>query len=87
MKKEAERQAICVAETALSACKDMDLIVAGIGGLFVGFSLAEKFDILFFRLIIFPSRLHETSPVFFSLNYLRDSTVFLIAYLIILCVR
>ena len=54
MKKEAERLAICVAETGLSACKDMDIIVAGIGGLFVGFSLAEKFDIPFVQAYYIP---------------------------------
>jgi sterol 3beta-glucosyltransferase len=54
MKKEAEHLAICVAETGLFACKDMDLIVAGIGGLFVGFSLAEKFDVPFVQAYYIP---------------------------------
>jgi sterol 3beta-glucosyltransferase len=42
------------AETGLSACKSMNKIVAGIGGLFVGFSLAEKFDIPFFQAYYIP---------------------------------
>jgi hypothetical protein len=54
MKKEAKRLAICVAETGLLACKDIDVIVAGLGGLFVGFSLAEKFDIAFTQAYYIP---------------------------------
>jgi sterol 3beta-glucosyltransferase len=54
MKKEAERLAISVAETGLSACKGLDLIISGLGGLFVGFSLAEKFDIPFLQAYYIP---------------------------------
>lgn len=43
MKKKAERQAISSAQTGLKACEGMDMVIAGIGGLFVGISLAEKF--------------------------------------------
>ena len=43
MKKEAERQAISSAQTGLKACEGMNMVIAGIGGLFVGISLAEKF--------------------------------------------
>lgn len=45
MAKEAKRGAIQMAEGGLAACKGMDMIIAGIGGLFVGISLAEKFDL------------------------------------------
>jgi UDP:flavonoid glycosyltransferase YjiC (YdhE family) len=45
MKKEAERGAINMAETGLDACKDADLILAGVGGLYVGIDLAEKFNL------------------------------------------
>ncbi len=45
MKKEAMLGADALAKTGMAACKDADLIIAGIGGLFVGISLAEKFEI------------------------------------------
>jgi UDP:flavonoid glycosyltransferase YjiC (YdhE family) len=45
MKKEAELQAISSARTGLEACEGMEMVLAGVGGLFVGFSLAEKFKI------------------------------------------
>src|SRR5829696_897859 len=40
--KEAQRAAIEWAEDGLVACQEMDLLIAGIGGLFIGISLAEK---------------------------------------------
>jgi UDP:flavonoid glycosyltransferase YjiC (YdhE family) len=64
MKKEAERLAISVAETGLSACKDMDMIIAGLGGLFVGFSLAEKFDIPFVQAYYIPFTPTRVFPSF-----------------------
>jgi len=45
MKKEAEHQAINSAQTGLKACEGMEMVLAGIGGLFVGISLAEKFKL------------------------------------------
>jgi sterol 3beta-glucosyltransferase len=45
MKKEAERQAISSAKIGLAACEGMDMVLAGLGGLFVGISLAEKFGL------------------------------------------
>lgn len=42
MAKEAQRGAHLLAEAGLAACRRMDLVLAGIGGLFVGLSLAEK---------------------------------------------
>jgi len=54
MKKEATQGAIKLAKVGMVACKDMNLIIAGIGGLFAGFSLAEKFDIPFLQAYYIP---------------------------------
>jgi UDP:flavonoid glycosyltransferase YjiC (YdhE family) len=45
MANEARRGAIAIAEGGLAAARDTDLILAGIGGLFVGLALAEKFGL------------------------------------------
>jgi sterol 3beta-glucosyltransferase len=42
MAQEAQRGALHLAEVGLAACQGMDLVLAGLGGLFVGFALAEK---------------------------------------------
>ena len=42
MAKEAEHGAHLLAKAGLDACEGMDLVLAGIGGLFVGISVAEK---------------------------------------------
>jgi sterol 3beta-glucosyltransferase len=42
MKKEAETSAVHLARVGLSACQGMDLILTGVGGLFVALALAEK---------------------------------------------
>lgn len=41
----AKRAAVTWAEDGLAACAGMDLLIAGIGGLYIGISLAEKLDI------------------------------------------
>jgi sterol 3beta-glucosyltransferase len=41
---EAERGAVALAKGALAACQGMELIVAGLGGLFVGLALGEKLN-------------------------------------------
>ena len=87
MKKEAEHLAISVAETGLSACKDMDIIVAGMGGLFVGFSLAEKFDIPIVQAYYIPFTPTRAFPSFLFPQTSSVVEGVLIAYLIILCVR
>jgi sterol 3beta-glucosyltransferase len=45
MAKEAERGALAGAEGGLAACRGMDLLLAGIGGLFVALALADKLQI------------------------------------------
>ncbi len=54
MKKEAERGATELAEGGLAACQGMDLIVAGMGGLFVGIAIAEKLRIPFLQAYVLP---------------------------------
>ena len=68
--REAARAAIHWAEDGLAACQGMDLILAGLGGLFIGLSLAEKLDLPFLQTYLvpftptgaFPSVLLPTSP-------------------------
>jgi sterol 3beta-glucosyltransferase len=45
MAQEAQRGAVHLAEGGLAACRGMDLVLAGIAGLFVGVALAEKLEI------------------------------------------
>ncbi len=42
------------AEDGLVACQDRELIIAGVGGLFIGFALAEKLSIPFLQAYVFP---------------------------------
>ncbi len=42
MAKEAQRGALALAEAGLAACQGTDLVLSGIGGLFVGAALAQK---------------------------------------------
>lgn len=49
MSKVMERQAIRLAERSLDACKHMDLIIAGFGGLFVALAVAEKTGLPFLQ--------------------------------------
>jgi sterol 3beta-glucosyltransferase len=52
--KEAKRATIQWAETGLVACQGMDLLLAGVGGLFLGLALAEKLGIPFLPAYVFP---------------------------------
>jgi UDP:flavonoid glycosyltransferase YjiC (YdhE family) len=45
MGKEAQRGALALAKGGLAACRGMDLVLTGIGGLFVGIALAEKLNL------------------------------------------
>jgi len=42
MAKEAQRGALTFAKGGLAACQGMDLVIAGVGGVFIGIALAEK---------------------------------------------
>ncbi|MCQ3936670.1 MAG: glycosyltransferase [Chloroflexi bacterium] len=54
MAKEAEREALRFAEGGLRAAQGMDLVLSGIGGLFIGTAIAEKLDIPFIQAYVFP---------------------------------
>jgi sterol 3beta-glucosyltransferase len=45
MKKAAEAQATGAIKTGVRACQEMDIVLAGVGGLFIAAPLAEKFNI------------------------------------------
>jgi sterol 3beta-glucosyltransferase len=52
--KAAQRAAIDWAEDGLVACQDMDLLIVGVGGLFVALALAEKLNLPLLQAYIFP---------------------------------
>lgn len=64
MKKEAERGAVDLAEVGLEACRDADMVLAGVGGLYVGLGLAEKFDLPFLQAYYVPFLPTEAYPSF-----------------------
>jgi sterol 3beta-glucosyltransferase len=64
MKKEATKGAINLAKVGMEACKDMNLIIAGIGGLFAGISLAEKLEIPFLQSYYIPFTPTKAFPSF-----------------------
>ena len=45
MAKEAQRGAVAMAKGGLAACRGTDLVIAGIGGVFIGIALAEKLSL------------------------------------------
>lgn len=54
MAKEAEREALHFAEGGLAAAHGMDVVLAGIGGLFIGTAIAEKLDLPLVQAYVFP---------------------------------
>ena len=54
MAKEAQREALRFAEGGLKAAQGMDLVLAGIGGLFIGTAIAEKLDLPLVQAYVFP---------------------------------
>ena len=52
--KEAQRAALQWAQDGLAACQGMDLLLAGIGGLFIGLALAEKLGLPFVQAYYVP---------------------------------
>ncbi len=52
--KEAQRATIQWAQAGLAACQGMDLLLAGIGGLYIGLSLAEKTRVPFLQAYLVP---------------------------------
>ena len=49
MGKDAQDNALAFAQGGLAACEGMELIIAGLGGMFIGVALAEKLDIQFMQ--------------------------------------
>ena len=64
MAREAQRGALALAEGGLAACQGMDLVLAGIGGLFVGLSLAEKLRLPFLQAYYIPFTPTQAYPSF-----------------------
>lgn len=54
MAKEAEREALRFAEGGLRAAQGMDVVLAGIGGVFIGAAIAEKLNIPLVQAYVFP---------------------------------
>jgi UDP:flavonoid glycosyltransferase YjiC (YdhE family) len=54
MAQEARREALRFAEGGLSAAQGMDLVLAGIGGIFIGTAIAEKLGIPLVQAYVFP---------------------------------
>ena len=54
MSKDAQDGALVLAEGGLAACRGMDLVLAGLGGLFTGLALADKLDLPFLQAYYIP---------------------------------
>lgn len=52
--RESQRLTLLWARAGLEACRSVDLIVAGVGGMYVGFSIAEKLDLPMLQAHVFP---------------------------------
>jgi UDP:flavonoid glycosyltransferase YjiC (YdhE family) len=74
MGKDAQSNALAFARGGLTACKGVDLIIAGLGGSFIGVALAEKLDIPFMQSYYvpftptksYPNALFPKVPVFLN---------------------
>ena len=64
MAKEGRRGALALAKGGLAACRGMDRVLAGIGGLFVGLSLAEKLELPFIQAYYIPFTPTRAFPSF-----------------------
>ena len=64
MGKEAQRGALALAGAGLAACQGMDLVVAGIGGLYIGIALAEKLGLPLLQAYYIPFTPTRAYPAF-----------------------
>lgn len=64
MGKEAQRGALALTSASLAACQSMELIVAGIGGVFVGIALAEKLGLPLLQAYYIPFTPTRAYPAF-----------------------
>lgn len=62
MGKEAQRGALALTSASLAACAGVDLIVAEIGGVFVGIAIAEKLGLPLLQAYYNPLHAHERLP-------------------------
>jgi UDP:flavonoid glycosyltransferase YjiC (YdhE family) len=54
MAKEAQREAIFFAEVGLAAARGMDIVLAGMGGLYIGLAIAEKLSLPLIQAYVVP---------------------------------
>ncbi|MBU0495074.1 MAG: glycosyltransferase [Chloroflexi bacterium] len=64
MSKEAQRGALILARGGLAACQGMDLVIAGIGGVFIGIALAEKLGLPLLQAYYIPFTPTRAAPSF-----------------------
>ena len=64
MAKEAQRGALALAQGGLAACRGMDLVIAGIGGVFIGIALAEKLRLPLLQAYYIPFTPTQAYPSF-----------------------
>jgi sterol 3beta-glucosyltransferase len=64
MAKEAQHGALVLAEGGLAACRGMDLVLAGVGGLYVGLALAEKLGLALLQAYYIPFTPTRAYPSF-----------------------
>ena len=64
MAKEAKHGALALAKGGLAACRGMDLVVAGIGGVFIGIALAEKLGLPLLQAYYIPFTPTQAYPSF-----------------------
>ncbi|MBD1908978.1 MULTISPECIES: glycosyltransferase [unclassified Leptolyngbya] len=60
--KETERVSVQWAQSGLEACRGMDLLIAGVGGLYLALSFAEKLEIPLLPAFVFPFTPTRTFP-------------------------
>ena len=75
MAKEAEREALRFAEGGLQAAQGMDVVLAGIGGLFIGSAIAEKLNIPLVQAYVFPFTPQKIFPAFSPQSFPHFLTV------------
>jgi sterol 3beta-glucosyltransferase len=60
--KESKQVAIRWAQAGLEACRGMDLLIAGVGGLYLALAIAEKLEIPLLQAFVFPFTPTKTFP-------------------------
>ncbi|MBD1848082.1 glycosyltransferase family 1 protein [Cyanobacteria bacterium FACHB-63] len=60
--KESEKMSIRWAQAGLEACRETDLLIAGVGGLYLALAVAEKLEIPLLQAFVFPFTPTKTFP-------------------------